>query len=140
MKRGDWITIALAVGLALIAAYIMFPDTVGEVVDSAVDSIVVLTTTEDYRLSQLESETEQQVRQLLANLQAQGLTVQVGQTLRTAAQEKTAIDSGHSGVKTASWHESGRAVDLYPINPDTLAPDYNGVRDMKVGKMPVSFF
>jgi hypothetical protein len=55
--------------------------------------------------------------------------VQVGQTLRTAAQEKTAIDSGHSGVKTASWHESGRAVDLYPINPDTLAPDYNGVRD-----------
>jgi hypothetical protein len=93
-----------------------------------VDAFVVLTTTEEYRLSQLEPETQSMVRQLIQELANQGLQVQVGQTLRTTAQEKAAIDAGRSAVKTASWHQSGRAVDLYPIDPDSNQPDLSGHR------------
>jgi hypothetical protein len=130
MTRSDIVLILLAVSLALIAVGIMMPDSqVGVIVNSAVDELVVLTTTEEHRLSQLEPETQAQVRALLQQLQNQGITVQVGQTLRSPAQEKAAIESGHSAVKTHSWHESGRAVDLYPIDPDTLQPDMAGKRD-----------
>jgi len=129
MKSGDIIAIGIAVAIAVVAAYIIFPDTVGETVDSIVDAVVEMTTSEEYRLSQLESETQTMVRQLIQTLADHDISVYVGQTLRTTAEEKTAIDSGHSAVKSHSWHESGRAVDLYPINPDTGQPDLNGVRD-----------
>lgn len=126
----DVVAILFAVGLALVAMGVLAPDTVvGELANSIGDALVILTSSEESRLSQLEPETEQKVRELLQQLQNQGITVHVGQTLRSPAQEKAAIDSGHSGVKSHSWHESGRAVDLYPIDPDTLQPDLNGKRD-----------
>jgi hypothetical protein len=127
--KTDLVVVLVAVGIALIAASILMPDQVEEIANNIVDQLVILTTTEETRLSQLEPETQAMVRQLLQQLQNEGLTVYVGQTLRSPAQEKAAIDSGHSGVKTHSWHESGRAVDLYPIDPDTLSPDMNGRRD-----------
>ena len=133
MEKTDWLLVGIAVILAVAAATIMFPDTIGEAFkyagDSVLDTLVVLTTSEESRLQNLEPETQQKVRELLATLQAQGLTVYVGQTFRTSAQEQSAIDSGHSAVRTHSWHESGRAVDLYPIDPDSLQPDLNGKRD-----------
>ncbi len=128
LTRTDWALIGIAVIIGLIAASIVFPDSVGYVVNRAIDTFVVLTTSEETRLSKLEPETQAKVRELLARLQSQGLTVHVGQTFRTSAQEKLVIEQGRSGVKTNSWHESGRAVDLYPIDPDTLQPDTEGRR------------
>jgi len=96
--------------------------------DEIGDAIVELTTSDESRLSQMQPDAETATRQLIAQLAGQGMKVHVGQTFRTPAQEKSAIDSGHSGVKTHSWHELGRAVDLYPIDPDTGSPDLNGTR------------
>lgn len=127
LNTTDVVMILVAVGLGLVAIGFLAPDTsVGQIANSVVDTFVVLTSTEEMRLSQLEPETQAKVRELLAVLQDHGITVQVGQTLRSPAQEKAAIDSGHSGVKSKSWHESGRAVDLYPIDPDSLQPDMDG--------------
>src|SRR4029079_19310938 len=78
--------------------------------------------------AQLEPETQDKVRELLGRMQAQGVTIHVGQTFRTSAEEKAAIEGGRSAVKSNSWHESGRAADLYPIDPDTLQPDTAGKR------------
>jgi hypothetical protein len=59
-------------------------------------------------------------------LAAAGVGVYVGQTLRSSAQEKAAIDSGHtSGSLKVSWHQLGRAVDLYPLD-DAGKPDRTG--------------
>jgi hypothetical protein len=125
----DILAIVVIVVAAAIVGTVLFPDTVGFAVNSVVDELVVLTSTEEGRLSQLEPETQAQVRTLLQTLADQGMQVQVGQTLRTQAEEKVAVDTGHSAVKTHSWHEIGRAVDLYPIDPDTNQPDLNGTRD-----------
>jgi hypothetical protein len=128
------LTIVAAVGIALVVTMILFPDSaIGGAIayagNSVVDEFVVLLTSEESRLSQLEPETQSMVRQLLQNLANQGMQVHVGNSLRTQAQEKAAIESGHSAVKTHSWHELGRAVDLYPIDPDTNQPDMNGSND-----------
>jgi len=88
----------------------------------------MLTSSDETRLAQLQPDAEAAFRGLIAQLAADGLSVKVGQTLRTPAQEKAAIDSGHSAVKTHSWHEIGRAADLYPIDPDTGSADLDGVR------------
>jgi hypothetical protein len=106
-----WVVVVL---LALVATGVIEDD--GGVLDSIGDAIVNLTTSDEARLAKLEPTTQAQVRALLAQLAADGIGVHVGQTLRTPAEEKQAIDSGHSGVKTHSWHELGRAVDLYPLD------------------------
>jgi hypothetical protein len=92
------------------------------------DLAVSLTTTDEQRLSRLEPETQAAARALINALAAAGLSVKVGQTLRTPAEEKAVIDAGRSAVKTHSWHELGRALDLYPIDPDTGAADLKGAR------------
>lgn len=49
--------------------------------------------------------------------------------MRTSAQEKKLIEDGKTAATlTHSWHELRRAVDLYPIDPDTGKPDDNGRR------------
>ncbi len=129
LTRNDWMLIGIAVVLAVVAATIVFPNSIGYVVDSVIDTFVVLTTSEEHRLSQLEPETQAKARELMGRCHAKGLTLYVGQTLRTSAEEKAAVDSGHSGVKTNSWHESGRAIDFRVIDPDTLSPDLAGRRE-----------
>lgn len=130
MKQDDiYLAIVVGVVIAVIAGVVFFPDALQYGIDSIGDALVEFTTTEETRLSQLEPDTQAQVRALIQTLANQGLHVHVGQTLRTQAAEKQAIATGHSAVKTHSWHEIGRAVDLYPINPDTGAPDLDGVRD-----------
>ncbi len=115
-----------AIGLGI---WLVERDGKGDLGDQIGDALVTLTTSEEHRLSQLESETQAQVRALVQSLKNDGLDIFVGSTLRTQAAEKAAIASGHSAVKTHSWHELGRAADLYPVNPDTAAPDLEGIRD-----------
>lgn len=122
----------------VIGVYLVRRDGQGDLGDEVGDALVTLTSSDESRLQQLEPDTQANVRQLI-QLLANGyqgadgtftrMDIHVGQTLRTQAQEKQAIDSGHSAIKTHSWHESGRAADLYPINPDTGRPDLDGVRD-----------
>lgn len=89
----------------------------GGMLDEIGDAIVRLTTTDEARLAKLEPSTQAQVRELLQRLALEdGISIKVGQTLRTPAEEKAAIDAGRSAVKTHSWHELGRAVDLYPLD------------------------
>ncbi len=103
---------------------------VGYDINAAGDALANLTTSEETRLEQLEPETQALVRQLLDQMAAQGIRVFVGSTSRTIAQEKADVAAGKSSKgQTYSWHMIGRAVDLYPINPDTGKPDYQGVRN-----------
>lgn len=99
----------------------------GGPVDQLGDALVTLTSSDEARLAKLEPSTQEQVRGLIADLAAQGLSVKVGQTLRTPAEEKADVAAGKSSATLVhSWHEIGRAVDLYPIDPATGAPDLNG--------------
>ncbi len=103
---------------------------VGYDINAAGDALANITTTEEGRLEQLEPETQSLVRQLLDQMASQGISVLVGSTGRTIAQEKADVANGKSSKgQTYSWHMIGRAVDLYPINPDTGKPDYAGVRN-----------
>lgn len=58
---------------------------------------------------------------------AHGLELFLGSCLRTAKQQEEAKASGHS-TQPVSWHMIGRACDVYPIDPTTLAPDLAGKR------------
>lgn len=62
---------------------------------------------------------------LVRALRAAGIRVKVGQTGRTLEQQARAADAGRSGTYSGQ-HQRGRAVDLYPIDPDTGFPDYAG--------------
>jgi hypothetical protein len=97
--------------------------------DMVTDYLSLLTSSEAERMEQLEPETQSRLRDLIFALGAEGIRVYVGQTLRTAAQEKALIEAGRtSATLVHSWHELGRAVDLYPIDPDTGKPDLKGRR------------
>jgi hypothetical protein len=78
----------------------------------------MLTSSEQDRIAALEPGTQAAVVQLVANLAARGVRVHVGQTLRTPAGEKAVIAAGRSAVTTHSWHEIGRAADIYPLLDD----------------------
>jgi hypothetical protein len=104
--------------------------TVGYTINDVGDSLETLTSTEEGRLEKLEPETQGLVRSLIANLNAQGYQVTVGQTLRTVAAEKADVAAGKSSKgQVYSWHNIGRAVDLYMVDPDTGETDYNGSND-----------
>lgn len=93
--------------------------------DRVGDFLVRLTTSEESRLSQLETETQEQARALVQRLHDEGIEVSVGQTFRTPAQEKLLIAAGKTSVNLIhSWHELGRALDIYPTTSAGL-PDYN---------------
>lgn len=95
------------------------------ILDKIGDFLVRLTSTEEKRLSQLETETQVAARGLIQELHEAGIEVVVGQTARTKAQEKELIEAGKtSGTLVHSWHELGRALDLYPALPNGQ-PDYD---------------
>lgn len=99
----------------------------GSLIDKLGDSINMLTSTDEARLSQLQPDAQAAFRNLLGVLEADGIRVKVGTTLRTAAAEKSAIETGHtSSTLKVSWHQLGRAADLYPYDPATGAPDLDG--------------
>jgi len=97
-------------------------DEPGALLDKLADALVTLTSSETQRLEQLEPVTQEQVRGLIAELERQGIGVYVGQTLRSSAQEKALIDAGRTaGSLKISWHQLGRAVDLYPLDASGAA-------------------
>jgi len=95
--------------------------------DSIGDFLATLTTTEQTRVSQLQPEVQSEFQALLSDWAASGITVTVGQTLRTSAQEKALIEKGATAASLKiSWHQLGRAVDVYPVDPATGAADRDG--------------
>lgn len=117
----------------LIAFYLLFSTETGKsVINSVVDTVntVVSNATETLRISSLVPSAQSALADLRATLETKyNLRTFVGQTIRTATQEKELIESGKtSGTLTHSWHEVGRAIDLYPYNPDTNRPDMDGSR------------
>jgi hypothetical protein len=124
--------IALAVAgsaAALGAAWWWSENNDESVIDMVADFLALLTSSEVERMEQLEPETQSRLRDLILALGVKGIRVFVGQTHRTAAQEKANIAAGKTSANlTHSWHELRRAVDLYPYDPDTNKPDLDGRR------------
>ena len=131
MDRETKIGLFLAAGGAAVAgaAWWSTRDEDGGLLETAMDAITLLTSTEASRVDQLQPDVQAQLMTLIGTLADQGIKVYVGQTRRTAAQEKANVDAGKTaaGLKY-SWHELGRAVDLYPIDPDTGKADLAGRR------------
>jgi hypothetical protein len=101
------------------------------ILDNLGDFFYVLTTTEESRLNQLQPVVADKVRLLLGQCQDAGITVYVGQTLRTDAQEKANVAGGKTAAGLVySWHELGRAVDLYPTVDG--APDFNPTEGLRL--------
>jgi hypothetical protein len=129
MRDDVKIGLMVAGGAALAGAVWWQSENDESVIDMVTDYLALLTTSETERMDQLEPETQSKLRDLIFALSAAGIRVRVGQTLRTAAQEKANIAAGLSSADLVhSWHELGRAVDLYPYDPDTGEPDMKGKR------------
>jgi len=95
--------------------------------DSLGDWLSTLTTTEQTRVSQLQPDVQSEFSGLLSDWAASGIAVTVGRTLRTSAQEKALIEAGKTAANLKiSWHQLGRAVDVYPIDPTTAVADTDG--------------
>lgn len=123
------IVLGLLAGVAIAALLLKQSEEEGDVglLDSIGDIWVQLTTTEESRIAQLQPDVQAELRLLLSDLFAAGLPVEVGSTLRTSAKEKALIAAGKtSGTLKVSWHQLGRAVDMYPL-------DENGTAD-RAGK------
>jgi hypothetical protein len=131
VTRNEKIAAFLAAGGSLVAAAAWWSgrDEDGGIVDTALDALALLTSSEADRMGKLEPTTREKLGELIGALADDGLRVFVGQTLRTAAAEKANVDAGKTAAGLVySWHELGRAVDLYPVDPDTGKPDYAGRR------------
>lgn len=127
MKR--WVLIAVLVLVLVLAGAGGYWGVTGiNPARKAGDVVVRLGTSEQAKVDKLQAEVAAALQLLIDDLASAGLETYVGQTLRTKAEEKAAVDSEHSAVTTHSWHELGRAVDLYPINPDTGHWDSAGAR------------
>lgn len=107
---------AVVAGVYLITRY-EEDEGIPTVIDALGDWVTTLTTSEETRISQLEPETQRQVRMLITTLATEyGIDVHAGQTLRTSAQEKANVDAGKTAASLKySWHELGRAIDIYPL-------------------------
>jgi hypothetical protein len=98
-----------------------------QLIDWVGDLWVQMTTSEEQRIAQLQPEVQAEFRSLLADWSQAGILVDVGQTLRTAAQEKSLVEMGRTSKNLkVSWHQLGRAVDVYPVDPDTGVGDRDG--------------
>lgn len=121
--------LGLLAGVAIAALLLKHSEEESDVglLDYVGDIWVQLTTTEESRIAQLQPDVQAELRLLLSDLFAAGLPVEVGSTLRTSAKEKALIAAGKtSGSLKISWHQLGRAVDLYPLDENGTA-DRNGV-------------
>ncbi|HEU0081852.1 MAG TPA: hypothetical protein VFQ87_03195 [Bradyrhizobium sp.] len=132
MKTDEKIALFVASGAALVGAAWWWSEENGgaDVLDMVTDYLALLSTSEAERMEQLEPETQSKLHDLILALGTiDGVRVHVGQTRRTSAQEKANYEAGKTSANlTHSWHELGRAVDLYPIDPDTGKPDMDGRR------------
>ena len=119
-----WLGAGAAAGLGVF--WWRHKDEPGSLIDKVADAVVELTSSDESRLSQMQADAQAQTRALIQQLADQGISVHVGQTLRSSAQEKAEVDAGHSSATLqVSWHQLGRAVDLYPLDDNGNA-DYSG--------------
>ncbi len=129
--RPGLMTLGLLAGVA-IAGWLIKRDADGEdtnVLDEVLDWLVENTTSEEARIAKMEPVTAVQFRILLTDWARHGLQVHVGQTLRTPAKEKALQAEGKTSANLKhSWHTIGRAVDVYPIIPETGKADLDGKR------------
>lgn len=131
MTRNEKIAAFLAGGGGLVAAAAWWSsrEEDGGIMDTVLDALALLTSSEADRMSKLAPETREALGVLIEELAGEGLRVFIGQTLRTAAEEKSNVEAGKTAAGLVySWHQIGRAVDLYPIDPDTNKADYAGRR------------
>lgn len=91
-----------------------------------VGTVLIETATEAAKIDALRPEVADALRAARADLLDQGMKTLVGQTKRTADEESAAVARGSSATHN-SFHVLGRAVDLYPYDPDTGEADMNGV-------------
>lgn len=122
-ERGWYIFFGLV--SAIVAGLIIWPADTGTMLAEVSDVLYELGTDETERFGQLKPEVQTQLQALIIALRAQGIAVFIGSTLRDSAAQAQAYDAGNSSNKV-SWHQLGRAVDLYPIDPATGSPDRNG--------------
>lgn len=81
------------------------------------------------KLSALEPTTREMYQQLEVELGRQGIQLQLGRTVSTVEQEKEYARQGKSSIASGiTWHLIGRALDAYPFDPVTRAPDMKGKR------------
>lgn len=85
-----------------------------------------LTESEAARLDKLERDVRVQVERLREAAAAEGIETFVGSTRRSEAEQNAKLAAGLSTTKN-SWHELGRALELYVVGPD-------GKPDMKVAQ------
>lgn len=79
---------------------------------------IVASAAEAKRLALLQPQVAAAVVRLQTSLeQDEKIRTFVGSTVRTDAEQQAAYDSGNSSTLD-SWHEVGRAVDLYVYGPD----------------------
>lgn len=131
MTRNEKIAAFLVGGGGLVAAAAWWSgrEEDGGIVDTVLDALALLSSSEADRMAKLEPSTREALGELLEACAAEGLRLFIGQTLRTAAAEKANVDAGKTAAGLVySWHELGRAVDAYPIDPDTGKADYAGRR------------
>lgn len=91
----------------------------------AATGYVAVTQTATGRELLLEPETRRRYLRLKAALAARGVRLYTGSTRRTLAQQAAILARGAS-ASSVSWHNTGRAVDAYPIDPATGKPDLAG--------------
>jgi hypothetical protein len=119
MKWWHWLLIGIGVFALTLGGY-----TVAPLVEQAVSTV-----TEKIRLSGLIPSVQNAVAMLRSELDSIGIRTFVGSTLRSPEDTAKNIAEGKaSATLKHSWHELGRAIDLYPYDPETGRPDLDGKR------------
>lgn len=113
-----WWVVALGVAAALMGS------AVGRA--SSARTWKPLSTAEVVRLNKLQPRVRALVLAMRARLNAAGLDCFLGDTMRTGAEERAHLAAGRSAI-SVSYHQSGRAADIYMKNargrPDVAARD-----------------
>jgi len=78
------------------------------------------------RFRQVLPEMQERLLLLEARCRSRGFDLYWGDAFRSEAAVKATVAKGASAVKTASWHESRRAIDAYCVDPTTNIPDKAG--------------
>ena len=81
-----------------------------------------LSDAERRRLNQLLPRAREAILNLRSKMAGHGLDFRVGTTMRSASEQAAQVAEGRSAA-SVSWHMSGRAADLYMIDPRTGAAD-----------------
>lgn len=112
MKDGRILLVVAALGLLLLLG------------GGAVVVKKAASSSEETKLAGLLPHVRRKVEELLHRMNARGIRVLVGSTLRNPEEQAAILKSGNSSTSN-SWHLLGRAVDLYPYGPDGK-PDLDG--------------